>query len=104
MSMRVFRYGKHAFSFEREKDIIFPGDRILQKFVPLERGKRSTFSLPERKSCKKKQAPLQVDGLSSMEATYRKAHSALRESTMLRHCYYSLGERVFRRSWFFGGL
>jgi hypothetical protein len=38
-----------------------------------------------------------------MEAIYRKAHSALRESTMLRHCYYSLGERVFRRSWFFGG-
>ena len=43
ISMRVFRYGKHAFSFDREKDIIFPVDRILTKIRPLGKGVRSTF-------------------------------------------------------------
>ena len=68
----------------------------------LKKGKRSTFFFAKKKKVpKKKLATLQVDGLSSVGALYRKAHSTLRESTMLRHCYYSLGERVFRRSWFF---
>ena len=67
---------------------------------PFGKGKRSNFSLFERKVTK--EANQRAAGLlASMEAVYRKAHSTLRESTMLKHCYYSLGERVFRRSWFF---
>ena len=68
---------------------------------PFGKGKRSNFSLFERKVTK--EANQRAAGLlASMETVYRKAHSTLRESTMLKHCYYSLGERVFRRSWFFG--
>ena len=40
--------------FERENDKIFPGDRILQKFVPLERGNVPLFSLSERKKFQKR--------------------------------------------------
>ena len=74
---------------------------------PFVKGERSNFSLFERKVTKEATLTQASEyqhavGLpASMEAVYRKAHSALRESTMLKHCYYSLGERVFRRSWFF---
>ena len=74
----------------------------MQKFVPFQKGKRSTFFFVwKKKGCKKEANQHAVGLLASMEAVYRKAHSTLRESTMLKHCYYSLGERVFRRSWFF---
>ena len=88
--------------FERKRIRFFPVTEFCKNSSLCKREERSTFFFTKKKKvAKKKLATLQVDGLSSMEATYRKAHSALRESTMLRHCYYSLGERVFRRSWFF---
>ena len=62
MSMRVFRYGKHAFSFEREKDIIFPTDKIIAKIRPFGKGKRSTFFFTKKKKVpKKKLANLRFD-------------------------------------------
>jgi hypothetical protein len=87
------------------KQYIFSLSKIYAKICPFSKGETVNFFLClKEKSCKKEANQHAVGLPASMEAVYRKAHSTLRESTMLRHCYYSLGERVFRRSWFFGKL
>jgi hypothetical protein len=88
MSMRVFRYGKHAFSFEREKDINFPFENCKKLFFVCRRGfvfpfckrERSTFFFTKKKKvAKKKLASLLLDLLSSMETLSPKARQTLRK-------------------------
>ena len=78
ISTRVFHDGKHAFSFDREKNIIFPTDKIIANIRPFGKGKRSTFFFTKKKKVpKKKLANLRFDRRCVWDSyTAKPAHSS----------------------------
>ena len=81
----------HAPTGANVKNFSLSADGVL--FVLLEKGKRPTFSLSERKSCKKKQTSLLLDLLANVEALSTKARSLFANAYLKVHSL--LGERNF---------
>jgi hypothetical protein len=90
--MGLSPFGFSPFILEiKIKDFLSSADGAF--FFPFVKGKRSTFSLSERKSCKKKQTSLLLDLLASMGSLSTKARSLFANAYLKVHSL--LGERNF---------